>query len=257
MQLVHLLAQGAPTACDISCSRSRVHRYALAITMKVLKHLSLIQAAVPTAPHRLVKRCVAQPTLAQTEIAIPLRAPQSRVPASACASRISKRAAAFPACSPRDSRVEALLFQKLPAFQERPTGYVFQRHISRALLSCHALNTRSAQDILRLQLQSPSFLDVLTIRLPRLCTAVRTRRGSDSRSRRPLQESAPALKLLRAKLGHGSYIARMLAAQPHELRATSGPEKPRNAGLRSVSDMCVSAARRLVGGLNYDRDPLI
>ena len=37
-----------------------------------------------------------------------------------------------------------------------------------------------------------------------------------------------------------------------ELRDTFGPKKPRNAGLRSVSDMCVSAARRLVGGLNKD-----
>ena len=42
----------------------------------------------------------------------------------------------------------------------------------------------------------------------------------------------------------------MLAAQPRELRATFGPKKPRNAGQRSVSDMCVSAARRLVRGLN-------
>ena len=33
----------------------------------------------------------------------------------------------------------------------------------------------------------------------------------------------------------------MLAAQPRELRATFGPKKPRNAGLRDVSDMCVSA----------------
>ena len=40
----------------------------------------------------------------------------------------------------------------------------------------------------------------------------------------------------------------MLAAQPRELRATFGPKKPRNAGLRSVSEMCVSAARRLVRG---------
>ena len=105
MQLGHLFVQGAPTACDISCSRCRVHRYAVAITMKDLKHLSLIQGALPTAPHRLVERCVAQPTLAQTEVAIPLGAPQSRVPASACVARISKRAAAFPACSPGDSRV--------------------------------------------------------------------------------------------------------------------------------------------------------
>ena len=36
----------------------------------------------------------------------------------------------------------------------------------------HVLNARSAQRILRFQLQSPSFLDVLTIRLPRLCTPV-------------------------------------------------------------------------------------
>ena len=43
----------------------------------------------------------------------------------------------------------------------------------------------------------------------------------------------------------------MLAAQPRELRATFGPKKPRNAGLRDVSDMCVSAARRLVRGPNF------
>ena len=42
----------------------------------------------------------------------------------------------------------------------------------------------------------------------------------------------------------------MLAAQPRELRATFGPKKPRNAGLRDVSDMCVSAAKRLVRGHN-------
>ena len=42
----------------------------------------------------------------------------------------------------------------------------------------------------------------------------------------------------------------MLAAQARELRGSFGPKKPRNAGLRSVSDVCVSAARRLVRGLN-------
>ena len=42
----------------------------------------------------------------------------------------------------------------------------------------------------------------------------------------------------------------MLAAQLRELRGTFGPKKPRNAGLRSVSDMCVSAARRLVRRFN-------
>ena len=36
----------------------------------------------------------------------------------------------------------------------------------------HAFNARSARGILRLELQSPSFLDVLTIRRPRLCTVV-------------------------------------------------------------------------------------
>ena len=48
---------------------------------------------------------------------------------------------------------------------------------------------KSAQGILRLQLQCPSFLYVLTIRLPRLCTAVWPRRGFDSRSGRSLQET--------------------------------------------------------------------
>ena len=49
----------------------------------------------------------------------------------------------------------------------------------------------------------------------------------------------------------------MLAAQPRELCAAFGPKKPPNAGLRSVSDMCVSAASRLVRGLNnsIDLDP--
>ena len=68
---------------------------------------------------------------------------------------------------------------------------------------CHAFNTRSAQGILRLQLQGPSSFYVLTIRLPRLCTAVWPRRGFDWRRSRSLQESAPALKVLQAKLGHG------------------------------------------------------
>ena len=79
MQLGDLFVQGATTACDVSCSRSRVRRYAVAIITKDLKHLSLIKAAVPTAPPRRVKRCVAQLALAQTEIAIPLGAPPSRV----------------------------------------------------------------------------------------------------------------------------------------------------------------------------------
>ena len=68
---------------------------------------------------------------------------------------------------------------------------------------CHTFNTRSAQGILGLQLQGPSFLYVLTIRLPRLCTAVWPRRGFDLRRSRSLQESALALKVLRAKLGNG------------------------------------------------------
>ena len=203
MQLENLFVQGATTAGDVSCSRSRVHRYAVARTMKDLQHLSPIQAAVPAAPHRLVKRCVAQPTLAQTEIAINVGALQSRVLASACSSRISKRASAFQHVRLVTTGVEAMLFPKFPAFQERPVGYVSQRHISRVPLSCHAFNTRSAQGIRKLQLQSPCFLDALTIRLPRPCTAVWPRRAFDSRSFRSLQESAPALKVLRAKLGHG------------------------------------------------------
>ena len=56
MQLGDLFVQGATTACDVSCSRSRVHRYAVAITMKDLQHVSPIQAALPAAPHRLVKK---------------------------------------------------------------------------------------------------------------------------------------------------------------------------------------------------------
>ena len=54
---------------------------------------------------------------------------------------------------------------------------------------------------------------------------------TELRSGRSLQETAPALKVLGAKLGQG------------QLHCT-------DAGLRNVSDMCVSAARRLVGGLN-------
>ena len=59
------------------------------------------------------------------------------------------------------------------------------------------------------------------------CSGTRT----ELRSGRSLQETAPAPKVLGAKLGHG------------QLHCT-------DAGLRNVSDMCVSAARRLVGGLN-------
>ena len=75
---------------------------------------------------------------------------------------------------------------------------------------------------------------------------------TELRSGRSLQVSTPALKVLERSLAMANYIVRMLAAQPRELRATFGPKKPRNAGLRNVSDMCVSAARRLVGVQNNE-----
>ena len=62
-----------------------------------------------------------------------------------------------------------------------------------------------------------------------------------------LQESAPGLKVLGAKLGHGQ----LHCTDAGRATARAAPKKPRNAGLRNVSDMCVSAARPLVGGLNH------
>ena len=90
--------------------------------------------------------------------------------------------------------------------------------------------------------------DVLTARLPRLCTAVWPRMGFYPRRGRSLQESAPVLKVCQAKLGHSQRHFAVLGAQPRELRATFGLKNPRMAGLRSVSDTPVCAARRLVGG---------
>ena len=49
-----------------------------------------------------------------------------------------------------------------------------------------------------------------------------------------------------------NYIVRLLGVQARELRATFGPKSLQNAGLRSIFDMLVCAARRLVGGLNLE-----